>query len=350
MKIQEVLTRIKDDLEQTLRAVPFMQVNQSAPEILDTGVCADLLIELKVRRKILKLVVEVSSSGEPRLIRSAIQQLKEYTNLIDNAYAVVAAPYISEYTASICKQNRVGYIDLAGNCFLDFYQVYIERKNYPNPAIEKRTVRSIFNPKASRILRVMLINPKQAWQVQELANEAKVSIGLVSEIKDRLLDLEYVSQIEKRLILNNPDKLLEQWANNYSYRKNKVYDYFSFDEPMELERKLSRYCEQEAVPYALTLFSGAALVAPFARYTRGFSYVGKNIRKVAESLDLKEVSSGPNFSLLEPYDEGLLYGSRDIGKLRVASDIQIYLDLVGFKGRGEEAAKFLLEQRIKPLW
>ncbi len=163
-------------------------------------------------------------------------------------------------------------------------------------------------------------------------------------------DLEYAREKDKSIILSRPSELLEQLANNYSFRKNKVYDCFSFDEPKELESKLSQYCEQRDIPYALTLFSGAALVAPFARYTRGFVYVGKKVREVSDSLGLKEVSSGPNFSILEPYDEGVFYGSREIDNMKVVSDVQLYLDLIGFKGRGEESAKFLFEQRIKPQW
>ncbi|MBM3118959.1 MAG: hypothetical protein FJ006_05310 [Chloroflexi bacterium] len=350
MREQEVLTKINDELGQTLRGVPFIEVGQSVLEASLAGIRVDLLVEVKVENSLLKVLVEVKSLGEPRLIRSAIQQLKEYLGRVKDAYAVVAAPYISYDTARLCKQNSVGYIDLAGNCFLNFDKVYIERKNYPNPIVEKRQARSIFSPKSSRILRVMFNSPKRSWQVQELAKEANVSLGLASRVKERLLDLEYASERDRGIILNRPIDLLEQWANNYSFRKNKVYDYFSLDEPKELERRLAQYCEQRAILYALTLFSGAALVAPFARYTRGFVYVCRNIRGVADSLGLKEVSSGPNFSILEPYDEGVFYGIREIDDMKVTSDVQLYLDLVGYKGRGEESAKFLFEQRIKPQW
>ena len=281
---------------------------------------------------------------------AAIQQLREYLDRTENAYPVVAAPYISDDTARICKQNGVGYIDLAGNSFVNFDQIYIERKNYPNPAIEKRQVRSIFSPKSSRIVRVMLSNPGRSWRLQELARGDQVSLGLASRLKERLLDLEYASEKENGLTLSRPSELLKQWANNYSFRKNKVYDYFSVDEIKELERNLSQYCERRGIPYALALFSGAALVAPYMRYTRGFAYVGNDIGEVADSLGLKQVSSGPNFSILEPYDQGVFYDSREIESMRVVSDVQLYLDLVGFKGRGEESAEFLFEQRIKPQW
>jgi len=350
MKEQEILYKIKDKLEQVLVSVPFVEIIESLLEATLGNFKVDLIVKLKINGGVKSLLVESKSLGEPRIVRMAIQQLREYSNLIKNAYPLVAAPYISENTAKVCKQNKVGYIDLAGNCFLTFDRVYIERKYYPNPIIEKRRVRSIFSPKSSRILRVLLNNPqRRPWGVWELAKEANVSIGLVSKVKERLLDLEYISG-DKYLTLTRPIELLEEWSNNYSFRKNKTYDYFSFDDLKEVERELSQSCRQQQVPYALTLFSGAALVAPFSRYTRGFAYVGKNISEIANQLGLKEVSSGPNFTILEPYDEGVFYSSNKIDDVEVVSDVQLYLDLVGFKGRGEESANFLLEQRIKPKW
>ena len=117
-----------------------------------------------------------------------------------------------------------------------------------------------------------------------------------------------------------------------------------------MERKIAECCQDKRIPYALTLFSGVALVAPFARYTRGFVYVSNKIQEVAESVGLKGVSSGPNFTILEPYDEGVFYASRETEGIIIACDVQLYLDLIGYRGRGEEAAKFLFEQRIKPKW
>jgi hypothetical protein len=350
MKEQEITVKVKDELERTLDGIPFVEVRRSVMQASLPGVQVDLLLELKIRDSLQKVIVEVKSPGEPRIIRAAIQQLREYLDRTEDAYPVVAAPYISDDTARVCRQNSVGYIDLAGNLFLNFAQVYIERRNYPNPAVERRQARSIFSPKSARILRVMLSNPRRPWRVQELAREARVSLGLASRLKERLLDLEYAAEKEDGLALSRPGELLKQWANSYSFRKNKVYDYFSLDEIKELERNLSQYCQGRGIPYALTLFSGAALAAPYMRYTRGFAYVGNSIREVADSLGLKQVSSGPNFSILEPYDEGVFYGSREIDNMRVVSDVQLYLDLAGFKGRGEESAEFLFEQRIKPQW
>ena len=350
MREPETINRVKERIGALLSDIPYLKVGQPLPQTPIKGVHPDLLFELMVGNRPTKIIVEVKSVGEPRQVRYAIQQLREYLALIDDAYGVVAAPYISNDTARLCKENGVGYIDLAGNFFLNFDQIYIEQKNYPNPTVEKRQLRSLFTPRSSRILRVMLANPGRSWQVQELAKEANVSLGLVSKVKERLLELEYARKEDRNILLNRPGELLDKWADNYSFRKNRMYDYFGFGEPREIERRLARYCQQREIPFALTLFSGAALVAPFARYTRGFAYMGTEIREAAEAAELKEVSSGPNFSILEPYDEGVFYGSRRIEGLEVACDVQLYLDLVGYRGRGEESAKFLLEQRMKPQW
>lgn len=350
MRESEVVDKIRERLEGLLSDIPFLEAGQPITQMYLEGVRPDLLFEVMAGNRPSKIIVEVKSVGEPRQVRYSIQQLREYLIRIEDAYGVVAAPYISNDTARLCKGNSVGYIDLAGNCFLNFDKVYIEQKNYPNPTVERRQLRSLFTPRSSRILRAMLANPRRPWQVQELAEEANVSLGLAFKIKERLLDLEYAREENRNILLNRPGELLDKWADNYSFRRNKMYDYFGFEEPKEIERRLAGYCQEREIPYALTLFSGAALVAPFARYTRGFAYVGQGIRELAESLELKEVSSGPNFSILEPYDEGVFYGSRRIEGLEIACDVQLYLDLVGYKGRGEESANFLLEQRIKPQW
>lgn len=49
-------------------------------------------------------------------------------------------------------------------------------------------------------------------------------------------------------------------------------------------------------------------------------------------------------------DKGVYYGARDFAGIQVVSPVQVYLDLLGYRGRGKEAAKELLEQVIRPSW
>jgi len=172
MRESEVVDRIGERLEGLLSDIPFLKAGQAITQMSLEGVRPDLLFEVMAGNRPSKIIVEVKSTGEPRQARYAIQQLREYLARIEDAYGVLAAPYISNDTARLCKVNGVGYIDLAGNCFLNFNQVYIEQRNYPNPTVEKRQVRSLFASRSSRVLRAMLANPRRPWQVQELAEEA----------------------------------------------------------------------------------------------------------------------------------------------------------------------------------
>src|SRR4030042_909477 len=125
MKEREILYRVKGELEQILISVPSIKVNECLLGAPLGKVRVDLIVKLRVNGEPLNLLVESKSLGEPRIVRAAIQQLREYSSLIENPYPVVAASYISEDNANLCKQNKVGYIDLAGNCFLSFDQVDI---------------------------------------------------------------------------------------------------------------------------------------------------------------------------------------------------------------------------------
>jgi hypothetical protein len=98
------------------------------------------------------------------------------------------------------------------------------------------------------------------------------------------------------------------------------------------------------------MFSGAARLAPFTRYNRVYAYVENDIEKLADDLQLKPVTSGPNLTLLKSYDEGVFYGTTTIEGINIISPIQLYLDLMSNKGRGEEAAEFLMKEVIEPKW
>jgi hypothetical protein len=104
------------------------------------------------------------------------------------------------------------------------------------------------------------------------------------------------------------------------------------------------------VPYALTGFSAAARFAPMVRSPRVMAYVKNPMDEMIASLGLKEVASGANVTLLEPYDEGVFYGVEVEEGIRLASPVQVYLDLKGLRGLGEEAAGKLFDEVIRPQW
>jgi hypothetical protein len=344
------LSLIRQRLQSILEEVPFVRLKEWKREVRLRAGKPDLGLDVIIGQERWQILVGTKGSGEPRVIRGTIQQVQTYLSGSPRRYGVVAAPYVGPNSQEICKEAGVGYLDLAGNCRLAFGQVFIERRGFPNPKIERRPLRTLFAPKAGRILRVLSEDPERPWQVQAMAREAQVSLGLAFKVKQRLLDLEYAREEEKGLRLIRPEDLLRQWATSYSYLKSNALDCFASGDLPELERALATYCRENRVTWAFTLFSGAARVAPFVRYSRGFAYAAGDLAKLAGELGWKSVPSGANFTLLTPFDEGLLYGAKEANGDMVVSDVQLYLDLAGYKGRGEEAATFILEQRLRPRW
>jgi hypothetical protein len=346
-QIQEIRTRLVD----LLREVPLVRLGKPHKRKGGhEGPLSALSMDLSIGDDQWTILGEVKSIGEPRMIRGTIQQLQSTLAATDQTYVVIAAPYVGSLSQEICKEAGVGYLDLAGNCRLAFGPVFIERKGFPNPKAERRPLRTLFSAKASRILRVLLADPKRGYQLQELAREVGVSIGLAFKVKQRLLDLEYVRAEKNGIRLHQPERLLRDWAAAYRWNALASMDCFAIGEVAELEHALADYCRQRKLTYAFTQFSGAARVAPYTRYVRGAAYVLTDPDEVAKGLGWKSVSSGATFTLLRPKDAGLLYGVQEIDEEQVVSDIQLYLDLVTTRGRDEEAATFLLEQRIQHRW
>jgi hypothetical protein len=265
-------------------------------------------------------------------------------------YPVFAAPYISPRAAEICREENIGYVDSAGNCRLAFDNIYIRVVGNANMFTARRNLRSLYSPMAERVLRVLLNNPGKTWRIQELANDADVSIGQVANVKQLLADREWIRSGTGGFTLIQPEALLGEWAENYRFKRSTARSFYSMRSPAEIEADLSGTCEEESISYALTGFSGAARYAPVVRYQRAAAYVACRVDDVAARIGLKEVSSGANVTLLTPYDEGVFFGMKLIGGERVVSAVQCYLDVLNMAARGPEAAEAILERVIKPAW
>lgn len=348
-EFQNLEREAENALKQCLDKVPFVQVGdiQKEPE---GDAQIDLTLKLTASGMKQVLGVEVKRNGQPKTAREAINSLLRWLSLNAGAYGIFMAPYISSQTAEICRREGVGYCDFAGNCRLTFGGVYIEQSGNPNPLSEKRDLRSLYSPKAARILRVILNNPRKNWKMQDLAREAEVSLGQAANVKKLLDSRELIEKTEEGFTLREPFSLLSEWSRNYVYRKNRTRDFYSLKSIAEIEAKIAEVCERNKITYALTGFSGAARFTSAVRYQRVMAFVDAEEDQLLKLFEFKEVSSGANVTLLMPYDAGVYYGVTAKQGSRVVSPVQLYLDLIGFKGRGEEAANALLEEVIKPLW
>ncbi|MFN7992010.1 MAG: type IV toxin-antitoxin system AbiEi family antitoxin [Bryobacteraceae bacterium] len=336
----------------------------------------------------------MQASGQPKIAREACLSLAEFARQDQRAYPIFIAPYISPAAAEICEEYKAGYLDFAGNCRLAFDSVFIQKEGFPNPTAATRDLRSLYSPKAECVLRALLASGPRTWRTQVLADAAQVSLGQVASVKKLLADREWIETGPAGFGLagyslgsldgrgngsgqgygfgpgsgagsgdgsgfadgtSGPIKvavlpLLMEWARAYRPERSSTSEFYSLKPIPEIEANLAEAAKSQKNQVAFTAFSGAARLAPAVRYQRATAYVAGDVDAIAEKLALKRVNSGANVALIEPYDEGVFFGTRNLDGAPVVSPIQIYLDLMQIKGRGDEAATAILEEVIKPLW
>jgi hypothetical protein len=334
-------------LRNCLEEIPFLQL-ADVPAI-ENAFKPDFRMGIRIQNRSLTILAEYKSSGQPRLAREAALQIKNWLDIGQGDYGVFTAPYISPEAAAICKDAGIGYLDLAGNCLISFETIYVHREGKPNSNIQRREQRSLYSPKAERILRVLLSRPQQGWKTETLAEAAQVSFGQVANVKKFLADHEWLTQNGDGIRLKDPGTVLDEWAAQYRFSRNQVVDYYALAEVAECEYQLAEACQRQGMRYALTAFSGAARLAPAVRYQRAVVYVDGDLDSLTNSLGWKPVTSGSNVSILVPYDEGVFFENREVGGTQLAAPIQIFLDLQNYRGRGQEAAQ-AIRKVIEQSW
>src|SRR6266513_41915 len=293
-------------------------------EIADVSIAgqsADLMLKFRLGEQEHTVVVEVSSLGQPRQIRGAVTRLAEIRRELPGAYPVAAAVYIGPQSARILKSHNLGYVDLSGNCYLALENVLIEKEGKRNIRPSTRPLRSLFAPRATRVVRVLLVDSALAWVERDA---------------------------DQRICLGKPADLLESWSDSYTYRANEIASYVA---PERITRRymaeLARAAAAEGRRYAFTLNAGVSLVAPNFRVPVVHCYLEGDPAPVARALGLRTVAEADGtLHVLAPYDPGVFYGALEKGGLKVVCLPQLYADLFHYERRGRDQAEHLRREAM----
>lgn len=265
MNIKEIRQKILTSLPSLLPTLTLgkVEINKNI-----SGRIFDLAFKIKTETGVEKhFLCEIKEPLQPRMAREISATFKENLVNLNKVYPVLISGFIGERTRDILKKEGIGYLDLAGNYYLKFNNVYIEKIVDKNPFTDKGRLKTIFKPISSRIIRVLLEDPNKTWRILELSKVAGVSIGQTSNVCRKLIDDEYLNKNEKGgYFLTEPGKLLDEWQGNYTYTQNKILIYYSFEQNLEkLIGEVIKISKDKNLKYALTLLSGASLIAPFVR-------------------------------------------------------------------------------------
>lgn len=345
----KIIDRLKKE-QKKLIPVPGLKIQFKKSRSLSKAFNSDFQALVIYKDLRFSIIGEVISHNISAIFKEKLSRLKAYPSKKDFV-PIIIAPYLSPEKRDECKSAGINFVDLSGNVFLIYENLYIEREGFSNRFPEERKGRGPFSDKASLILRLLLSQENRFWGIREIAGSVNLNPGFVSRMARELEKRNYVARANSKIRLRNAESVVKDWVRDYNYRKNKEIKYFCLVESSEeIIAKLHALKIPENIKYALSLHAGANLISPFAVYDSVHIYVQN--QEVAdyfiESLKLKEVEQGANIEFLFPYYKySVFWDMQKAMDLWVVSDIQLYLDLYNYPIRGIEQAEHLYEKRLK---
>lgn len=281
----------------------------------------------------------------PSTVMQLIDKLKD-----EKGVPVLISPYISERTAQICEENRMGYFDYAGNCWFVGHSLYLSEKGNKNTQPKEQKAVSIFEKSSvvsSLILRELFVDVTKVWKLKYLSEKVNCSIGQVSKVMNFLVQNVWAEKTKEGFLLKNPEMLLREWSKIYGNKEVTAYNCYTLDNVSLFEKKLQLLKEEVGIESYLTGFAGGVRYAPVVRYNKVHVFISpEDIPEAIRYLDIKEVNSGANVTILAMDNDSYIKDRREINSDSVVSPIQIYLDSMQLKGRGEELAEAILRKEI----
>lgn len=346
----DIIGQIRKAMRDLLGPVPALKLRFER-RVASEGLWRPDFVARVTHNASFRIVGGLLPHGSLQVFKDRISLLKQYAEKNENSVPMIAAPYLSPEKRENCRKAGVCFLDLSGNLFLAYGGLHIERTGFPNRFPEKRKGRSPFSDKASLILRAALPDGKRLWGVRELARELGLNPGFVSRTVRELEKRSYVTRLNSKFRLRNPENILKDWTRKYDYEKNKDAGYFCLvRHPDDIMEKIRKADVPENIRYALGLQAGANLVSPYAAYSEVHIYVRTrdDIAFFVDKLKLRQADQGPNIIFLLPYyKHSVFYGKQKVSGVWAVSDIQLYLDLCKYPIRGAEQAEHLYEKRLR---
>ena len=335
-----------------LDRVPRLNIHSHTLEMhVDRDHRLDLVVDITAGGQDWTLVCEITSNGQPRHVRAALHEMDEYRQHNNSQWvSVLIAPYLSPQARKLCVDDDVSYVDLHGNARLIFGNTFIEREAAGSPAAEAREMKSLFKPKASQVLRVMLQDPARPWRVTDISEAAGVSIGHVSNVRNALLAREWASVVDGGLAISEPDQLLDAWAEDYEPPMGKRLRFYTPLHGSALQQAIGKVVGARAKGGTVVLasFSAAQWIAPFGRHSTQFFYCDNDgLERLVAELGLERTAKGENVAITVLKDDGLFRDTiMPAEGIRCTGAVQTYLDLSASGERGKEAAELLRQEKL----
>ncbi len=264
----------------------------------------------------------------------------------------------------LLREGRISFLGDGGECFLLSPPLIVDRKLPVTPGPARRSKSSLadetrnpFGHGASRVLRWLLLHPKDKFSMHELARDSMVSHSLVSRVTRALdeegwIDLEPDPEDRRvRLVrMRRPRESLEAWGRAWDRRRIPIQSWnVRSDGADAVMRRLKRVRSQApGLRWALGGLAGASLVKRVVEPGNTLLWVSPHdIGGLEEALlPTRSGSAYPQLRVATAPDDFIfdLAKERGMKRLPVVDQVQLWLDCSSEGERALEAADAIAEE------
>lgn len=256
------------------------------------------------------------------------------------------------------RDEQMNHADLTGVVWVRLPGVLIDRARVGKAHAVRWTTPSPeanpFSKKASRVLRELLAAPERPMRITEIAARTGLAVGWVSDVADSLVARGYAVHRHEGMLLTDPVTAIIDWTRTYGWRRNPQRSYRIPLSRTELIQRVAAVSEAVQVPWALTLLAAAERRIGYVR-AAGPVHIylpapdEAVMTRVLEALYAEEVPMDGDLVILDPYyGPSTFIACARVDDVQVVSDVQLFLDLVGYPVRGLEVAERVLRSRLMP--
>jgi hypothetical protein len=274
--------------------------------------------------------------------------------LVHEAYKDAPLLLIADETTAeargILEDHGIAIIDGLGNAHIELPGLLFHLEGR-RPRQQARPAR--LTGKAGVVAQALLLAPQRDWQVQDLAIEAEVAIGLAHRVLTRLED-EGIVETEgagpKRVRrVANPTALLDLWAEETADRPIRTPAYLLAQTPRQLIRDLGDNLGRVGIEHALTGAAAGSLIAPFITavpVAEVWVAAGAAPEELHKAVGADPVRDGQNVVFLQTKDDTPLAFRDEVDAVWVVNRFRLYADLRRDPRRGREQADHLRQEVI----
>lgn len=308
-------------------------------------------------------VLEFAGTAQPVAVEvkrhanaaTAWQQARRAEEIPDRRLLLVAGNTTAE-AREILVRHGVSFVDGSGNAHLEVpgLLIHLEAKGRGRGRSRAAPTPTRLTGKAGVATQALMLGPDREWRVQDLAGEARVSVGLAHRVlarleKEGLVAAQGTGPRRVRRVAD-PTALLDLWAEeNMDRAVRRIRAYRLAREPRDLIAAVSNDLQKAGIDHAVTGAAATARVAPFVTAVPVTDIWLTSIstpEDIAAATGAELAETGNNLVFAQTRGDVPLAFRREVDGMWIVNPFRLFFDLRGDPRRGREQADNLRREVI----